>query len=45
MIEPLGKVCPIDLELGFFGAQVRVKKQTSGKTIRSNLQFHHYYNF
>ena len=31
MMEPLGKVCPIDLEMGFFGASVRVKRQTSGK--------------
>ena len=31
MMEPLGKVCPIDLEMGFFGALVNVRDHTSGK--------------
>ena len=34
MMEPLGKVCPIDLEMGFFGASVRVKHQTSGQSFQ-----------
>ena len=37
MMEPLGKVCPIDLEIGFFGASVRVKHQTSGQSFQHLL--------